>query len=135
MSGGGPGQVEALRVGLRAAVRHGGHAAQLARCAPGLVDLLCPAGAGCPAGLVDRALAVEALLREASGALGVPAGPAVAVLLGLAEGARGLPVGQRRARAARLCGIGAEGFRRRREAALVFELAVEVYRRLGSRPG
>jgi hypothetical protein len=118
-----------LHAGLRAALRKGARAPQLAAHTPGLVDLLCPAGGrDSAATLQARALAAETLLIEASRKLGEREGTAVRIMLCLTAESRHTGVMWRRAQAAALYGVCAETFRQARQDVFLADLAVEVYR-------
>jgi hypothetical protein len=122
--------VDALRGQLRAALPHGVRAAQLCDHTPTLIDLLCPAVPSDPATLADRAITAERIISDAAAAMDSPGDEAVRIMLRLAPGTRYHGVENRRERAARLFHIEAGTFRRgHREGALLFDLAVEIYRR------
>jgi hypothetical protein len=114
---------------LRAALRKGARAPQLAAHTPGLVDLLCPAGGrGDGASVKARALAAETLLVTASRELGEREGTAVRIMLCLTAESRHTGLVWRRAQAAALCGVSPDTFRRSRQDPFLLDLAVEVYR-------
>ena len=131
--------IEAIHAQLVRALRHGGRAAHLVRYAPGLVDLMCPAGKH-QRPPHERALVTEDAIRSAIRSLGGRA-DVLAVVLGLAPGTLELTLEERRQRAAAVLGILPATFRRdRHEGLLLWDLATEIYRRAdeggaGQEPG
>jgi len=78
---------------------------------------------------LDRAIALETVLREAAEALGDgPTGETVRLLLGLTSRSRGLLLKDRRDLAADHLGIRADTFRKGWEQELLIELADELYK-------
>lgn len=121
--------LEALHQHLRGAVRHGARASRLLRHSPELVDLLYPADAYSQLNASDRAIKTETLIRQAVDAIGGQSGHAISIILCLASGSLDHKLQGRRSLAAQYLGIQAETFRCPwREGALLYDLAVEVYR-------
>jgi hypothetical protein len=120
--------IEAIRVELHRALRHGGRAAHLVKYAPSLVEMLCPpAQRDRPPH--ERALLAEEAIRSAIDSLGGRA-DVLAVVLGLSPGTLELTLEQRRQRAASALGMLPATFRRdRHEGLLLWDLATEIYRR------
>jgi len=78
---------------------------------------------------LDRAIALEGVIREAVAILGDgPTGQCVGLLLGMAPRSRGLLLKDRRDLAAEHLGISAEAFRKHWETTLLTELANELYK-------
>jgi hypothetical protein len=123
--------VEALLVQLRRSFRHGARAAQLVSRTPELVDLLRPARKGGTGTVYDRALAAEREIGEAVAGMDPPADAALGYLLCLRPGTLGVRLERRREQAARLFEVTPETFRRRdrHETMLVLGLGLELYRR------
>jgi hypothetical protein len=120
--------IEAIRVELHRALRHGGRAAHLVKYAPSLVEMLCPpVQRDRPPH--ERALLAEEAIRSAIGSLGDRA-DVLAVVLGLSPGTLELTLEARRQRAASALGMLPATFRRdRHEGLLLWDLATEIYRR------
>lgn len=115
--------VTELHAALTKALCHGARAARIARHAPGLLDILAP---GAPLN-ADTLEAVEATIRAAVDSIGGPDAAALSKLLGLEPGTLGRHLSQRREAAARVLGIEADTFRRTRQRALLWDLAMEIY--------
>lgn len=123
--------VEQVYQHLCTALRHGARASHLLVNVPDLIDLLYPAGEYPELAEHDRALRVESDIRAIiDGDIGGDAGEAVAIVLTLRPGTLGRTLGARRAMAASRLAIEADTFRRPwYEKALLFHIAVELYRR------
>lgn len=123
--------VDGLYKRLRRALRHGVRASRLLRSSPDLVELLAPTDRFPGQGLHDRAIAAEDLIRRAVDQIGGTAGQALEIILGLAAGTVASRLEDRRRQAGVLLDVQPGTFRRDwREAALIHDLAVEIYRLL-----
>lgn len=118
--------VTELHAALAKALCHGARGARgarIARHAPDLLDILAPSA---PLN-ADTLEAVEATIRAAVDSIGGPDAAALSKLLGLEPGTLGKHLSQRREAAARVLGIEADTFRRTRQRALLWDLAMEIY--------
>lgn len=121
--------IEALHRYLRACLRHGARASRLLRYTPEIIDLLYPETDHPNIDRHDRALLVEADIRRGIDTIGGDAGHAIATVLCLPPGTLGRTLEDRRHIAAYHLGINADTFRRHwHEGALLFDLAIEIYK-------
>lgn len=121
--------IEELYPQLRRALRHGARASRLLRYTPDVIELLYPAAAYPDLNACDRALQVEAVIREAAEAIGGNPGHAIAIVLCLPPGTVGRTLEDRRRVAARHLDLEADTWRRDwHEGALLYDLAIEIYR-------
>lgn len=121
--------IEELHQHLRDALRHGARASRLLRYTPGVIELLYPASDYPHLNSCDRAIDTETLIRHAIDAIGGQSAHAIAIVLCLASGTLDHTLQHRRSLAAQHLGIQAETFRCPwREGALLYDLAVEMYR-------
>lgn len=121
--------VDALHRWLRRALRHGARASRLLKHAPQVVEMLCPAAEHPDMSPWDRAICTEMLIRQALESIGGNAGQALAIVLCLSAGTLGRSLSDRRRVAARLLDMEADNFRREQhETALLYDVAVEIYR-------
>jgi hypothetical protein len=120
--------IERLYTQLRCTLRYGARASRLLRYTPDMIELLYPATAYPHLSACDRALKVEAVIREAANAIGGNPGHAIAVALSLVPGTFGCTLEHRRRIAGRQLDLAADTFRRVHEEILLFDLAVEIYR-------
>lgn len=125
--------IEALHTELRRVLRHGARAARLVHYSPELVELLLPEDASPRLTIYDRAIQVEDVLRQAIQTVGGIEGDALMILFCFEPGTLGLTLEQRRQQAGELFGLLPGTFRRDRwEGMLLWEVGVEVYRRLAT---
>jgi hypothetical protein len=134
MAGTQPLDIRQLYRYLRMALRHGGvRASRLLRYTPDIIEFLCPAASDPQLSVHDRAIKIETLMRDAIHAIGGNAGDALATILCLPPGTLGLTLEHRRRIAADYLNIEADTFRRDwHEKALLFDLTIEIYRRLNA---
>lgn len=121
--------VDALHRGLRRALRQGARASRLVKYVPQVVEMLYPAAAHSDMSLCDRAICAETLIRQAVESIGGNTGQALATVLCLSAGTLGRSLSDRRRVAARMLSMEADTFRREQhEKALLYDVAVEMYR-------
>jgi hypothetical protein len=120
--------IEELQPRLRRALRHGARASRLLKYTPDVIELLYPTETYSHLNAWDRALKVEAVIREAANAIGGDPGHAIAAVLSLVPGTFGSTLEHRRRIAGRQLDLAADTFRRGHEEILLFDLAVEIYR-------
>ncbi|MDT3397542.1 hypothetical protein RKE29_12915 [Streptomyces sp. B1866] len=130
MSASGYLDIDALHQQLRRACRHGATAARLLRYAPEVIDIIAPAAEHPDADAPKRALHTEALINAGVERIGADAGKALSIVLALTPAMRTKNLEARRSDAAHLLGLtSVETFRRDwHEGALLFDLAMEIYR-------
>jgi hypothetical protein len=129
-------EVDGLYRWLRRALRYGLRASRLISRCPELVELLAPVARFPGQDPAERAIRAEELIQRAIGRIGGTAGEVLEVLLGLAAGTHACKLGDRRRQAASMLSLQPDTFRRPwREAALLHDLAVEIYRLYRSQDG
>lgn len=120
--------VEVLYSELRRVLKHGARAARLRRHAPKLIDLVLPGDQHPELDVHGRAYEVEQIIRRCAKTIGGEPGEALLILLCLAPGTVGTPLEQRRREAAALFDMLPDTFRRpRHEGALLWDLVMEIY--------